>query len=133
MTTLTSKNKRFSDLNFMFSSHPMTGDVTRKYDEDSVKQALISLIKTKPYESPFHPEISCQANNLLFELASPITAELIKTSIIQVISKFEPRINKFKVTVSDNIDANSYVITIEYNIIGNDRVSSVTTLLNRSR
>jgi phage baseplate assembly protein W len=96
-TNLTTKNRVFSDLDMMFKAHPISGDIVKKYDENAVKQSIKNLVLTRPYESPFHPEISCQANNLLFELASPITAEIIKTTIIQVISKFEPRVSIFEV------------------------------------
>lgn len=131
--TLTKKNRTFSDLNLLFAANPITGDVSRKYDEDAVKASVKHLVLTKPYESPFHPEISCQANTLLFELASPVTAELIRTTITQVLTKFEPRISAFEVQVDDDPDANAYSITVYFQITGSDKTITVSTLLYRSR
>jgi phage baseplate assembly protein W len=131
---ITTKNNRvFSDLDLLFQANPITGDVVKKYDEDAVKRSVKHLILTKPYESPFHPEISCQANNLLFENATPITAELVKTSINQVLTKFEPRIQAFDVTVDDLSDQNAYSITVDFVVVGSDKTVSVNTLLHRTR
>jgi phage baseplate assembly protein W len=131
--TVSQTNVVFRDLDLAFSSNPITGDVARKYDENAVKQSIKSLISMKPYESPFHPEISSQVYNLLFELASPVTVELIRTSIIQVISKFEPRVAQFAVHVTDNSDSNAYSITVEFIVKGSNQSVTLNTLLYRSR
>jgi predicted component of type VI protein secretion system len=69
----------------------------------------------------------------LFELPTPVTAELIRTSITQVISKFEPRVAQFDVTVTDNEDQNAYSITVEFIIQGSNQSVTVNTLLYRTR
>jgi phage baseplate assembly protein W len=131
--TVSQTNVVFRDLDLAFSSNPITGDVARKYDENAVKQSIKSLILMKPYESPFHPEISSQVYNLLFELATPVTSELIKSSITQVISKFEPRVATFAVSVRDDMDNNAYAITVEFIVKGSSKSVTLTTLLNRLR
>lgn len=131
--TVTTTNRVFCDLDLLFAANPITGDVSMKYDDNAVKQSVKNLIQMRPYESPFHPEISSQANNLLFELATPITAELIRTSITQVLTKFEPRLASFDVTVTDNSDQNAYIITVEFIIKGSDESVTVSTLLSRTR
>lgn len=131
--TVSQTNVVFRDLDLAFSANPITGDVARKYDENAVKQSIKNLIQMRPYESPFHPEISSQVYNLLFELASPVTAELIRTSIIQVITKFEPRVAQFAVDVRDNSDSNAYSITVEFIVKGSDKAVTLNTLLYRSR
>jgi phage baseplate assembly protein W len=131
--TVSQTNVVFRDLDLAFSANPITGDVARRYDENAVKQSIKSLILMKPYDAPFHPEISSQVYNLMFELASPITAELIKTSIIQVISKFEPRVAQFAVDVTDDMDNNAYSVTVEFIVKGSDKSTTLNTLLYRSR
>lgn len=131
--TVTQNNRVFRDLDLLFAANPITGDVSKKYDDNAVKQSVKNLIQMRPYESPFHPEISSQVNNLLFELPTPLTAELIRTSIIQVVTKFEPRINQFDVTVTDDSDNNAYYITVDFTIKGSDKAVTVNTLLYRSR
>ncbi len=58
----------FSDLDFNFTAHPVTKDVSRRYDENSVKTALKNLILTRNYERPFHSEIGSPIRSLMFEL-----------------------------------------------------------------
>ena len=41
----TRNTRQYSDFNLLFSSHPVTGDVTRKNDEEAVKQASRILIQ----------------------------------------------------------------------------------------
>jgi predicted component of type VI protein secretion system len=131
--TVSSTNRIFRDLDLAFGANPVTGDVNKKYDDNAVKQSIKNLILMRPYESPFHPEVSSQVNNLLFELPTPITAELIKTSIIQVITKFEPRVQQFEVSVTDMTDQNAYSITVQFMIKGSITSTTVNTLLYRSR
>ena len=131
--TSTKRSRQFSDLNLMFSAHPITGDVSRVFDENAVKKSVLHLIMMKPYDVPFHPEISCQANHLLFELASPLTSELIKKTIVDVLSKFEPRAQVTSVDVDDEIDSNAYKITVVFTVVGTERPVSVSTLLQRTR
>ena len=74
----TRNTRQYSDFNLLFSSHPVTGDVTRKNDEEAVKASLRNLISTRHYERPFHPEIGCQIHGLLFENFNPVTAQVMK-------------------------------------------------------
>jgi phage baseplate assembly protein W len=131
--TVSSTNTVFRDLDLLFAANPITGDVSMKYNDNAVKQSVKNLIQMRPYESPFHPEISSQVYNLLFELATPVTAELIRTSIIQVLTKFEPRLASFDVTVIDNSDQNAYIVTVDFIIKGSDQSVTVSTLLSRTR
>lgn len=131
--TVSSTNTVFRDLDLVFAANPITGDVSMKYNDNAVKQSVKNLIQMRPYESPFHPEISSQVYNLLFENATPVTAELIRTSIIQVLTKFEPRLASFDVNVVDNSDANAYIVTVDFIIKGSDQSVSVSTMLSRTR
>ena len=74
----TRNTRQYSDFNLLFSSHPVTGDVARKNDEEAVKQSLRNLISTRHYERPFHPEIGCQIHGLLFENFNPVTAQVMR-------------------------------------------------------
>jgi phage baseplate assembly protein W len=131
--TISTPNSVFRDLDLLFAANPITGDVSKKYNDNAVKQSVMNLVQMRPYESPFHPEISTQVEDLLFELPTPVTAELIRTSITQVISKFEPRVAQFDVTVTDNEDQNAYSITVEFIIQGSNQSVTVNTLLYRTR
>ena len=43
--TTKSVNRIYSDIDLNFLAHPVTGDVSKKYDVDAVKQSLKTLIK----------------------------------------------------------------------------------------
>jgi phage baseplate assembly protein W len=133
--TITNVNTQFVDIDLNFEPNPITGDVAQKLNQYAVNQSIINLIMTRPYETPYHPEISSQVNSLLFELDSPITQQNIKTSIIQVLTKFEPRIQIIDVTVTSvqNSSSDGYKITVSYTIIGSGQQYSVSTLLTRTR
>ena len=92
ITMATRNTRQFTDLNLMFTKHPATADVTKKIDEEAVKSSIRNLISTKNYERPFHPEIGCQIYSLLFENFNPITVQVMKRTIFQVIEKYEPRL-----------------------------------------
>ena len=72
----TRNTRQFTDFNLLFTSHPVTADVTLKNDEEAVKQSLRNLISTRNYERPFHPEIGCQIHALLFENFNPVTVQV---------------------------------------------------------
>lgn len=123
----------FTDLDLNFGQNPITKDINILRDRNAVKNSMINLILTKPFETPFHPEISSQVNSILFELMSPITDEIVKATIIQVINKFEPRVSLYSVNVNGVADTNQYNISIVYNIIGNTTPLTLNLTLSNIR
>lgn len=109
--------RQFSDLNLFFTSHPSTKDVTKKFDEEAVKASIRNLISTKNYERPFHPEIGCQIFSLLFEDISPITIQVMRRTIFQVIEKFEPRAAVLDVKIRALPDNNSISVDVIFKVI----------------
>jgi len=129
----TRNTRQYSDFNLLFSSHPVTGDVARKNDEEAVKQSLRNLISTRHYERPFHPEIGCQIHGLLFENFNPVTAQVMKKTIIDTIDKFEPRVTVLEVKIKEKADNNEIVCDIIFRLNNSDRPITLTTLLTRVR
>ena len=58
----------YSDLNLLFTAHPITKDVTRLLDADAVKRSVKNIVLTNYYERPFKPAFGGGIRNLLFEL-----------------------------------------------------------------
>lgn len=125
--------RTFSDIDFNFTAHPVTGDIVRKYDEEAIKQSVKNLILTQNYERPFHSEIGSQLRGLLFEPATPMLAILLKRAITDTIINFEPRVKLIDVTVKLSPDTNSVNVTIEFSIINTVRPIQVTMTLKRTR
>lgn len=125
--------RQYSDLNLLFSINPVTKDVTKKVDEEAVKASLRNLIQTKNYERPFHPEIGCQIYSLLFENFSPITIQVMKRTIQDVVQKFEPRVRLLDLKIRDNTDRNEILVDIIFKIINTEKPITLTTAISRVR
>lgn len=127
------KARTYTDINLLFNSHPRTGDVVVRTDEDAVKAAVVNLVRTMPYERPFHPEIGSQIFSLLFENFTPVTEQIAARTIFDVITKFEPRVILNVVTARASPDNNSLDVSVEFRLINSDRPIVVTTTLTRLR
>lgn len=133
MATINRKTRQFADFNLLFTSHPSTKDITLKTDEDAVKASIRNLISTNNFERPFHPEIGCQIYGLLFENLSPLTIQIMKQTIIDVIDKFEPRAVVLDVFINDSIDKNSIDVDVVFKIINSEKPVSIKTAITRAR
>jgi phage baseplate assembly protein W len=125
--------RTFSDLDFNFAAHPVTGDITRKYDEEAIKQSVKNLVMTQHYERPFHSEIGSQLRGLLFEPATPMLNILIKRAITDTIINFEPRVKLIDVRVRLSPDTNEVYVLVEFSIVNTVRPITVTMTLKRTR
>lgn len=128
------KNTRtFSDIDFNFGKHPVTHQLSMKYDDNAIKQSIRSLILTKNFERPFHSEIGSSLTSLMFEQVSPVTAQLIKKAIEQTIINFEPRVVLMGVDVKFSPDNHSVYCSITYRIINTNAPQTVNLTLKRTR
>jgi len=108
-------------------------DIGMLYDSDSVKSAVVNLVRTKHYERPFHPEIGCSVMAMLFENITSITALSIKRSIQDVIQNFEPRVTLSDVSVKTNYEENGYDVTVTFYIENITAQQTVSVFLERLR
>ena len=124
---------RYKDLDLDFIPHPITKDLVSKINDEAVKRSIRNLVLLNTYEKPFHPEIGSDVRNLLFELATPLTAIRLKNAIQEVIENFEPRAQLLDISVSNDIDNNAFAVTIVFRVINEDRVESLSFSLERLR
>lgn len=127
------KTISYRDLDLNFSKHPLTNDVTTLVDSDSVKKSIRNLLSLKRYEKPFHPEINSGIYDSLFENTSSLQLDAIKTTIFQLVKKYEQRINLQDVIILPNLDGNSYTLTLIYTIVNLQTPVSFTFNLARNR
>ena len=128
------KNTRtYSDLDFNFTAHPVTGDVVRRFDESAVKNALKNLILTSNYERPFHSEIGSPIKRLLFEPATPMLEVLINRAIVDTVTNFEPRVELLNVDVVVSEDEYNVYVSIEFRIINTTQPLTLDLTLERTR
>lgn len=123
----------FSDLDFNFTAHPVTKDLTRRYDENAIKASVRNLLLTKNYERPFHSEIGSQIRALMFEPSSPLLEVSLRRAVIDTITNFEPRVEIIDVEVSDRADNNAVEITLTFKIVNTSRPIQLDLVLERTR
>jgi len=133
MATIQRNTRTFSDLNMLFTVNPATLDITKRLDEEAIKASVRNLIQTKNFERPFHPEIGCQVNNLLFENISPIVYQIMKKTIFDVLQKFEPRIVVLDVLAQEKPDNNELDVAVIFKIINSERPITLKTTIQRVR
>ena len=127
------KKPDYSDLDLDFIAHPTTGDVVRKIGDDAIKRSVRNLILTNFYDRPFRPYIGSNTQKLLFELATPITANFLKDAILEVIENYEPRVRITQLLVQLDEDNNGYNVTIQYDILNRVEPAVITLFLERIR
>ena len=128
------KNTRtFSDIDLNFGAHPVTKDVSKKYDDYAIKQSIKNLVLTRNFERPFRSELGTPLSSLLFEPVSPASAQLIKKVIEQTIINFEPRVVLTYVQVKFSPDNNAVYCGIEYRIVNTSTPQIVNLTLKRTR
>ncbi|CAB4168158.1 COG3628 Phage baseplate assembly protein W [uncultured Caudovirales phage] len=125
--------RTFSDIDLNFTAHPVTHDITVKYDEQAIKQSVKNLIMTNNFERPFHSEIGSQIRALLFEPAGIMLNIALKRAISDTILNFEPRVNLLSVEVVSDIDSNSVQVTIQFAIVNTERPIQLQLILYRTR
>lgn len=133
MATIQRNTRTFSDLNLLFSINPATRDVTRRVNEEAIKASVRNLIQTNNFERPFHPEIGCQLFSLLFENITPVTYQVIKKTVFDVIEKFEPRVTVIDVKIQETPDNNAIELDLIFKINNSERPLTLKTLIKRVR
>lgn len=130
---MANKVRTFSDINFNFTSHPATADVVKNEDEEAVKGAIRNLISTKNFDRPFHPEIGCGIHNLLFDNFTPLTIQLARRSVEDILRAYEPRAEILDINIGATEDQNELSVTVTFRMLNNENPVKVTTILDRTR
>ena len=126
---LSLNTRQWSDLDLDFTRHPVTNDVVRKLDVESIKRSVKNLILT----NKFHPEIGSGITSLLFELVSPTTATVLESTIRQTLNNYEPRVIIDTIAILGDIDRNGYNVTIGFTTINTLQPVTIEFFLERLR
>ena len=130
-----SRNARqYTDLDLFFGKKSSNSDVQELTDVKAVKRSIRNLVLLNHYEKPFHPEIASGIRNMLFELMTPITAQILARKIEDVINNFEPRARLVGVTAIPLLDQNIYEVSIEFYVVNQPtELVDLTIMLERVR
>jgi len=114
---ITRNVRQYTDLDLFFGKKSVGSDISKVTDIQAVKRSIRNLVLLNAYEKPFHPEIAGGVREMLFELMTPITAQIIAKQIENVINNFEPRARLVGVRVQPDLDRNLYEVTIEFYVV----------------
>lgn len=127
------KQEIFSDLDLSFIAHPITGNVGRKTNRESVRQSVKSLILTDYFERPFKSDIGCSIRYFLFELFTPPVKQQMERAIREVIKNYEPRADVFEVLVEERPDLNALTVSVAFMILNDPDPVILDVILERVR
>lgn len=126
----------FKDISVTFNEHPNTKDLLVVKEQQAVKIALQNLVMTGKGERPFQSDLGSNIRRSLFELLDFGTAGVIRSEIILLIGRYEPRVRLIDVIVDPDYDQNAYSVYIEFEIIGKEIANSTLStefILTRTR
>ena len=128
----------YKDISLYFTKNPVTGDVTEVTDVQDIKRSVRNLVLTNRFDRPFHPEIASRVRESLFEMFTPITINIIRNAITEILTIYEPRVNVTAVEVADPeysyMDQNTLPIKIFFTLQNApETLEEVNVVLERIR
>jgi len=128
----------YKDISLYFTPNPVTGDVTQITDVQDIKRSVRNLVLTNRWDRPFHPEIASRVRESLFEMFTPVTFNIIRNAIEDVLRIYEPRVDVTDVVVEDpefnSMDANTLPIKIFFTLKNApETLENVNVVLERIR
>jgi phage baseplate assembly protein W len=132
-TNISDKTVRiWKDLNMNFTKHPLTDDVNRVYDVESIKRSLKNLMLTNYGERPFQPWLGSNIQALLFEQMDPLTISMLRDQIEMLIENFEPRVQIINLEVN-GMDDNQLRVSLNFKInnVNTNIIHLFSTILRR--
>lgn len=125
-------SRGYKDLAVSFLSNPSTGDFGIVKNENAIKQSVRNLILTILGERPFQPVVGSQVKGLLFEQWDVFSADSIRSEIMNCLERLEPRIEVTNVSLEDESETNAISVSIDYTIVGEELVQTITFLLEKA-
>lgn len=126
-------DERYSDFLINFDRNPITGNLAKVTNEESVKQAIKNLVLTNQGERFYNQTMGSKIRASLFDPADAITAEIMRTTLEQAIKYHEPRVNLLGIEIFDDSDNNAYKVNIYFNLINIPDVIQLDLILKRAR
>lgn len=134
---ITPRNRRrdefYTDVRKDLFPNLVNADVSRRIDEESVKESVKNLILTETGERLFQPNVGCDIKRMLFENFTPQTKLSMESSIRTTIEQYEPRCQLLSVDARTTENENAVLITIIFSIINIQEPVELVLTLERTR
>ncbi|HEX7975260.1 MAG TPA: GPW/gp25 family protein [Anaerolineales bacterium] len=93
------------------------GSIEMVAEDDSVRQAVLLLLSTRPGERVMRPDYGCDIHSLVFAANDDTTAGIAKYHVRTALQKWEPRIDILRLDAQrDPSVLGLLVITLEYQV-----------------
>lgn len=133
---LTPRSKQvefFSDFGANLEQIPGRADLSRKVNEQAVRESIKNLVLTDRGERLFQPDIGCNIRGSLFENIDQNTILILKENVKSTLKTYEPRCDVKDVIVNANIDRHEIFVKIIFSVINSGKDSALTIDLSRIR
>jgi phage baseplate assembly protein W len=124
-------SRQFRDLSIGMLANPNTEDFSMVKNENAIKQSIRNLVLTQFGERPFQPNNGSRLKSMLFENFDVFMLEDLKSEIVSVVSRLEPRVELTDVIVKYE-GGTEIEVEVEYRIIGEILTQTVDFLLERT-
>lgn len=130
----------YSDFNISFLPDPVTGDLQKIEDDESIKQSIRLLILTSLNERVFQPGLGSTVQRSLFDPLDDITTTFIVKTIADSVKQFESRaqleyidVYTEKTPTGEPLDTNAIWIEVAVRVLNLPNIVSTGVLLRRLR
>ena len=117
-----------NDLDFNFTAHPVTGDITIKNNLTSIKQSLKNILMTSILERPFNTNLNLNLYSYLFENFNIYYIDILTDEIKRIITFNEPRIAVDKIDLNFQENDGILTIVINFSLIDDSNAQNELTL-----
>jgi phage baseplate assembly protein W len=124
-------SRQFRDLSIGMLPNPNTEDFAMVKNENAIKQSIKNLVLTQFGERPFQPNNGSRLKSMLFENFDVFMLEDLKSEIVSVVGRLEPRVELTDVIVKYE-GGNELEVEVEYRIVGETLTQTVDFLLERT-
>lgn len=131
-TPISVKKTIYSDFHKDFFLNPITGDLARHTNEESVKESIKNLLLTDKGERVFQPELGSNIRSMLFDNIDSASVRNLQEIIKETLNNYEPRAEILGIDVDSSFDSNEIEVTIVFSIINREEPITITTVLTRT-
>ena len=128
----TSRTASYTDIDLTFTNKS-NGEIFKKTDAASVKQAVRNLLMTNKGEKPFNPHYGGNLNDFLFSLSEDMDNIEIENAVALAIDAQEPRAAVRGVQVLLKEDYNSIHVLVQFQVVNTLEIAELNLELTRSR
>ena len=108
-----------NDLDFNFTAHPLSGDISIKSGLDSLKQSIKNILMTSILERPFNTNLNINIKSYLFENFNIYYEDILKQEIKRIILTNEPRILINEIVLNYQENDQNLLIYINFSGVNN--------------